>query len=151
MHISTVSAIRNIQQEGAQRVARLRILGGALWVPSLPTRETKRIVGEGAFEPIARETTSKRERVITHDLGQISANLMTVRRLRNVGDVLSAAGVAADSRTRDERGTSRSSESADESTGKTDGREQVGGGVREASRRVVLICGPCVLNLKHET
>src|SRR5580700_11180708 len=95
MHIATVSAIGNIEQEGTQRVTRLRVLGVALWVPSLPTRETKGSIGERALEPIARETATERERVIAHDLGKVSADLMTVSGLGNVGDVLPAAGVVA--------------------------------------------------------
>jgi len=39
---------------------------------------TNRSVGEWALEPIARETAAKRECVIAHDLGQVSADLMTI-------------------------------------------------------------------------
>ncbi len=151
VHISAVGTIRNIEQEGTQRVTRLRVFGVALWVPSLPTRETKRSVGEGALELIGRETPAKRERVIAHDLREISADLVTVSGLRNVRDVLPTAGVAADSRTGNQRAASGRGESANERTGETNGRIQVRGWVREKGRRVVLVRSPRVLNLKHET
>src|SRR4029077_15872737 len=151
VHIAAVSAIGNIEQERAQRVTRLRVFGVALWVPSLPTRETKRSVGERALEPIARKTAAKRERVIAHDLGQVSVDLMTVRGLGIVRDVLPAAGVATNLRTGNQRAASGRGESADETTGETNRRIQVRGWVSEKSRRVVLIRGPRVLNLKHET
>ncbi len=147
MHISTVSAIRNVQQEGRQRVTRFV---GVLRVPRLTACETKRSVGERALEPIAGEPPSKRERVIAHNLRQISADLMTVGRFGNVGDVLTPARVAVDSWAGNQRVSPRRGESANETTGKTNRRIQVRGCVGEKGRRVVLIRGPRVLNLKHE-
>src|SRR5207244_245038 len=151
VHSSTVGTIGNIEQKGTQRITRLRIVRIALWIPRLPARETKRSVGEWALKFIAREAPAKGERVIAHDLGQICADLMTIRGLGNVRDVLPAAGVAVDSRTGNQRASSGRSESADERTGETNRRIQVRGWVREKGCRVVLIRGPRVLNLKHET
>ncbi len=131
MHISTVSAIRNIQQEGRQRTTRLL---RALGVPCLTSGESKRSVGEGALKLIAGVSSAKLNRVIANDFCQISANLMTVRCLGNVGDVLPAAGVAADSGTRNQRAASGRGESADETTGKTNRRDQPSGWVHEARR-----------------
>src|SRR5260370_8585275 len=75
---------------------------------------------------------------------------MTVRRLGKVRDVLPTAGVAANSGTGNQRVSSSGGESADETTGETNRRIQVRGWVREEGRRVVLVRGPRVLNLKHE-
>ena len=76
---------------------------------------------------------------------------MTVSRFGNVGDVFAAAGVAVDSRTGNQGVSSGRGKSTNETTGKTNRSIQVRWGVREKSRRVVLVRSTRVLNLKHET
>src|ERR1700730_16785663 len=91
----------------------------------------KTSLGEWALEPIARETPAKGERVVAYYLCQISADLMTVSRSGDVGDVLAAAGVAADSGTGNKGAPSGRGESANETAGEPNRSIQVRGRVRK--------------------
>src|ERR1700738_677002 len=76
---------------------------------------------------------------------------MTVRCLGNVRDVLPAAGAAPNSGAGNQCAASRRGASPHETIDKSDLIGQIGGCVRETGLGVVLVRGPCILNLEHKT
>src|SRR5258708_38704779 len=99
---------------------------------------------------MAAEAVRRREGLIPASVGKFAVGLMRGRCSGTVGKVLTAVGVATDSGTGNQGTASCRRESTDETAGETNRCIQIRGWVREKRRRVVLVRGPGILNLKPE-